>query len=67
MRADPPLYLRLPADLQAWVRARAAENRRSLTGEVTVLLEKIRQQEPATVIEVAAPIRPPLAFKALRP
>ncbi len=37
--------IRLPDELQAWLKERAEENRRSFNGEVVVRLEQSRVQE----------------------
>lgn len=45
MRTDPVMYLRLPADLVAWVKAKATANHRSMTGEMSAILEAARRQD----------------------
>lgn len=52
MRQDPQLILRVPADLRDRLRARAAANRRSMTGEMIVLLESFLKV-PAAVEQPA--------------
>ncbi|TJZ69754.1 Arc family DNA-binding protein [Chitiniphilus eburneus] len=44
-RADPQTNFRMPADLKAWLKGRAAENHRSLTGELIATLEESRRRE----------------------
>lgn len=39
------MYIRLPADLMSWLKARAALNRRSMTGEISMILEDQRKQD----------------------
>ena len=42
--------LRLAPDLRAWLQVKARENRRSMNGEVTVLLERYRAQQQKEAI-----------------
>lgn len=39
------MYIRLPADLMSWLKGRAALNRRSMTGEISMILEDQRKQD----------------------
>lgn len=40
-----PFGLRLPDDLKSWLEVQARENRRSMNGEITVVLERHRTQQ----------------------
>lgn len=40
-----PIGLRLPADLKEWLSAKAAANRRSLSGEAVWAIEQYRRQQ----------------------
>jgi hypothetical protein len=44
-RDDGQTNVRLPRELKKWLLERAGENRRSLTGELVVLLEKARKAD----------------------
>jgi hypothetical protein len=43
----PNIAVRLPADLQEYITRKAAESYRSLTGEITMRLERTRQSDLA--------------------
>lgn len=43
----PQIGLRLPPDLRKWLDKKAAENHRSLNGEVVVAVEQYRKQQEA--------------------
>jgi hypothetical protein len=43
----PPLQVRVPTDLKAWLKEQAQKNHRSLNGELVYRLERSRQQEGA--------------------
>lgn len=51
MRSYPTINVKAHPDLRAWLEQRAKENARSLTGEVTWLLE---QQRRADVTQLPA-------------
>lgn len=43
-RNIPPLQVRMPIDLKAWIKASAQANRRSLNAELVILLEQAKEQ-----------------------
>lgn len=46
-RSDEQTNIRLPAELKAWIRNKAAEAKRSLNSEILLRLEQSRQQQEA--------------------
>jgi hypothetical protein len=46
----PKMIFRVPPDVKAWLAARAASNRRSMTGEVLRLFEVAMKAEPKGVV-----------------
>ena len=49
-RTDGQINVRLPADLIAWLKSLAADNRRSMAAELSVRLEECRRREAANRI-----------------
>ncbi len=47
-RSDEQTNIRLPAELKAWIRVKAAEAKRSLNSEILVRLEESRKRQEAT-------------------
>ena len=44
-RTVPPLVVRLPDELKAWLKHQAIDNRRSLTSEIQIRLEQSRSSQ----------------------
>lgn len=44
-KAPKPTLVRLPEDLKEWLKKRAAENFRSVNGEIVARLEESRKRE----------------------
>jgi hypothetical protein len=40
-----PLLVRIPAPLKTWLKARAEDNARSMTGEIVALMRAAQKQE----------------------
>lgn len=46
-----PFGLRLPDELKSWLEVQARENRRSMNGEITIVLERYRAQRQGQTSE----------------
>ena len=65
-KQKPNVAVRLPDDLQDYLRAKAAEGHRTLTGEINMRLERSRALDAPASDSASDPTLPPEKAKGLQ-